>query len=189
MHYIRFLKTPVLSYTKSKQSTCRIQALITVTSDLGDSFFPEDLLISAFLLYEGDETRKPVHRQKHQWKAGMRSLHLQYHINLDNPERLMQLMIVAKDIEDAYHEHQKISLTNIPRITSVWSESFACGKKPLKKEVERRFQLPGDNNMVIREETGESIARHIWYEDKVNQYIKLISFSKGCRIGAGHISQ
>lgn len=169
MHYIRFLKTPVLTYINSEQSTHSVYSLITITSDLGDSFFPEDLNLSAFILYGRHEQEKAIHYQAFQWKARMRSLQLQLHFKPHTPRRLVQLrlMIAAKDTVDTCQGYQRVSLGKLPSIISVWSEAFGFERRPLKREIERWLQLPGDIDIVIREETGESIACHIWYGIKV----------------------
>lgn len=72
MHYIRFLKTPSLS---RGSIGVHLNAKITITTDLGESFLYFDLPILVILLDHAGN-----HSQVHpcQWKAGKRELEISF---------------------------------------------------------------------------------------------------------------
>lgn len=176
MHYIRYLKAPVAS-SSTNRSQCHIQTLITITSDLGDSFYGGNLHVLARVLESGDEdgereNERMIRCQWFQWRTGMRAMPLQITFYMDehSPGRLMRLMVSAAlektDNDPKYHPYQSIRLADLPRVVSAWSEPFSVQVRATKREVERRFEigLPGARTLCIKEESGESIARHIWSE-------------------------
>lgn len=55
-----------------------------------------------------------------------------------------------------------ISIESIPEILAVWSDTFDKSKSQAGGMIERRYRTPSDSERTIVEETGESIARHIW---------------------------
>lgn len=162
MQYVRFLKPPVLTSTTGKVSSWTVRTLITITSDLGDDFFAADASVLISLLYDGDQNRLPIYEQSSVWRAGSRALQLICNgVKIVDPKRPMRLVIGAKCSDLADEAACTIS-KQIPSIVTAWSGPFSSRNPIAEKEVERRLVLSGANTIRIREETGNSIACHIW---------------------------
>ena len=165
MRYVRFFKTPRI-VDEGNASKAHIYALITLTSDLGDSFLPCDVTLSAELWLDGKPKATPEISKKVEWKSYMRCLPVILPLgrrSIGWPARLrvgVESSAGADDL-DIYQDYD----LEIPAIVSVWSASIdpKDGKKEAEKRIERRFVSAEGRTTVIWEETGESIARHIWY--------------------------
>jgi hypothetical protein len=160
MRYIRFLKTPRVAKEKGTARS-HIYCLITITSDLGDSFLPCDVQLSAEVL-SSDPSENVLIWRTVRWTAGMRSLS----ITFPSPKSPASSLRVRVGVEprSAFDEYDALAERDSPGIVSVWSAPFAApsGSREAIKLVERRFRLPNDTEVQIWEETGESIARHLW---------------------------
>ena len=159
MRYVRFLKTPRIVTDKTIAAP-QIHCLVTITSDLGDSFFPHDAELVAELLDSKNE-RILVWRTV-AWAAGMRSLAVTLPLKKSYASTPLRLRIgTEQNLSSDTLAH--LSQPDSQGIVSAWSAEFnAHGVKEAAKLVERRFSIA---QSVIRvwEETGESIARHLWY--------------------------
>ncbi|KAH7072935.1 putative methyltransferase-domain-containing protein [Paraphoma chrysanthemicola] len=161
MRYIRFLKTPRVVNEKGT-SRSQISCLITVTSDLGDSFLPSDVQLSAELLSSNPREEVLVWRTV-QWTAGMRSLAITFPLikSRTSPSLRVKVGIEPKSKHDTF---DVLCDKRSCGIVSAWSCEFnpLPSFQDVEKLVERRFCIQ-DNRMInIFEETGESIARHLW---------------------------
>ena len=149
--YIRFLKTPKF-YQKSN-----VRTLITVTTDLGDAFYPRDLTLHAMIVTESEESWMSEW-QNVKWKTGMRSLLITIdHVRTGTPVDLRLVVNSEKSKEGSI-----VSLENIPEVLGVWSDTFNWAENIASDVIERRYRTQYGKEMAIFEETGESIARHIW---------------------------
>ena len=150
--YIRFLKTPKF-HQKSN-----VRALITVTTDLGDAFYPRDLTLHAMIVTTESEKDWMSEWQTVNWKIGMRSLWIHIdHLDTGTP---VDLRLVVNSEQSK--EGSSVSLENIPEILGVWSDTFDWIEKVATNMIERRYRTHHGKSMAIFEETDESIARHIW---------------------------
>lgn len=162
MRYIRFLKTPRVVTVKGS-SKKEISCLITITSDLGDSFLPHDVELSAELLSHSQAEEVAIWRTI-QWTAGMRSLPITFPlVKLQRQEKL--LVRVGAEPKASTDEYGKLLEEGTCGVVSAWSQTFdlAAPIGGAEKLVERRFKLSNGHYVRVLEETGESIARHLWY--------------------------
>ncbi|TKA27716.1 hypothetical protein B0A50_04817 [Salinomyces thailandicus] len=152
MHYIRFLKTPKVDVDNS---TVSLKAVITITTDLGETFHPKPLDLVA-TLRSPDEDGEIYLRRRLQWPGnGARSVPI-------------QLDISRQDIEWPACLHVALQGPKIqgflPPVVDVWSGSM----NPVKGEfssgwrVERRFTSLAERTLSLLEDSGDSIARHLW---------------------------
>ncbi|KAF2795635.1 hypothetical protein K505DRAFT_239511 [Melanomma pulvis-pyrius CBS 109.77] len=160
MRYIRFLKTPRNVHEKNS-TNCHISCLITITSDLGDSFIPNHVTLSAELCSES--SGEVLVKSTVQWTAGMRSLPISLAFN-ERRHSFPVLVRVGVMQRSSYDDYNILSAPNVCGVVSAWSAPLylANGAKQAVKLVERRFSSSGERNIRIWEETGESIARHLW---------------------------
>ncbi|KAF2710554.1 hypothetical protein K504DRAFT_481607 [Pleomassaria siparia CBS 279.74] len=159
MRYIRFLKPPRIVRSKTL-SPLAISTLVTVTSDLGDSFLPYDVTLYVDLVTE-DGPR--ICGTEVQWTAGMRSLAISLPIaSLPDPPDSQIRVGTQKNVN--YDEMSLLSDMPIPGVVSAWSAPINLDKNidMAEKFVQRRFGAHGTSGVHLWEETGESIARHIW---------------------------
>lgn len=155
VHYVRFLRTPQVSDVSRK--SLEVSAVVAVTTDLGDAFFSEDLTLVARIV-EATGKGEILCSTDHEWKNGSRAVKLNVPCNTKLNGRLVHLQVTTRDTISAS------SLSQIPSVIDVWSTSFHI--KPRAKSdsvVERRLQMQGKSTVRIWEETGDSIARHIWF--------------------------
>ncbi|KAK7522253.1 putative methyltransferase-domain-containing protein [Phyllosticta citriasiana] len=155
MRYIRFLKVP-------KGDSKSISCVITITSDLGDDFLAEDVALSATIRSPKDRGDIFL-RKSFNWTAGMRALPVDFdlrHCDLDWP---VVVHVGSKGQLADYFETQMAG-AELPAVISVLSSPlhFPGGIYEAEKKVQRRLVPLSNRPLEIWEETGESIARHIW---------------------------
>lgn len=158
-HYVRFLKAPRLASPHS------IAALVTITTDLGDSFLAANVELEATVLVQGGKS--PL-TKRFFWREDAREQSIVFEsIRLDLNKHAVQLGVglakpanatkgagVAADVFDG---------STVPEIVSAWSPLFGASHGPqAEKLVLRRLKTHGAPELRIWEETGNSIARHIW---------------------------
>lgn len=161
--YVRFLKTPRLQ--KDKSPGVRANALICITTDLGDAFLAEDAPLLAQLVLEG--TGQVVSQQRIQWEAGCRELQISLgpvprHSRM--PTFILYIGACAGTSSSVMpRQPDNLSRNSVPLVLSAWSASFGGPDVSVAdKLVERRLALDNARTLRIWEETGNSIARHIW---------------------------
>ena len=158
---VRFLKTPKIHV---ENGTVTLSAVITLTTDLGETFYPHDIQLAATL-------RQPDHggdiylRRTLQWLDGSRSLNISLDLTrteIDWPAKLHVHTKSNTSMYDCFEDHH--SQGHLPGIISVWSETLNPTKGSFKtdRRVERRFTPLTGRTLNIFEDTGESIARHLW---------------------------
>lgn len=176
MHYIRFLKPPSLSQPFKGSKDVQLTTKITITSDLGESFLCVDLPILVVLL---DDKDLQFQSRPFQWKAGNRQLEISFSIGKTGqttkggPKWPVRVLVQP---EAAQNRLEKLShLLKVPTeneeppafVLPVLSESIS-GVDPIvttgtPRMAQRLFKMANGESLYIWEETGESIARHIWY--------------------------
>jgi hypothetical protein len=161
MRYIRFLKSPRV-VTDKGTSRKQVHCLITITSDLGDSFLPYDIQLAAELLATADSEENVLVWSNAQWTAGMRSLPITFPLPKSQVSLTNLRVRVGGEPKRAHDEFLAISEPDARGVVSAWSPPF-MSNVGAPKFVERRFKLPDGPVTTIWEETGESIARHLWY--------------------------
>ncbi|KAF2200011.1 hypothetical protein GQ43DRAFT_374867 [Delitschia confertaspora ATCC 74209] len=164
MRYIRFLKTPRI-VDGDDLKTCRIDCLITITSDLGDSFLPCDITLSAELWSDDLVEKKPITSRKVEWKSYMRNSPITFLLPRNSIPGPLRVRISAEaesraDQFDKLRNHD----AEVPAVLSAWSAMIDpfTGVIEAEKRIERRLINLAKQPMTIWEETGESIARHLW---------------------------
>ena len=160
MRYIRFLKTPRIVQEK-RSSAPSVSCLITITSDLGDSFFPYQATLCAELCSEG--SAEALLSKTVNWATGMRSLQITFPFNLHTTLPIhVRIGVVQKSLSDC---HSTLAEGHVRGVVSAWSAPLdpAKGVNQSLKLVERQFNFSSGAVIQIWEETGESIARHLWY--------------------------
>lgn len=154
VHYIRFLRTP---QTEASKKTIDVSAVIAVTTDLGDALYSQDL----DLVIEVVEANRPhavLHCETVKWQAYSRALKLAVSCPSKYVSRSVRLHVTTKETVST------LASLGVPRILDVWSATFPLSdKQRTEPVVERQLLLPNQSRVRMWEETGDSIARHIWY--------------------------
>lgn len=185
MRYIRFLKPPRVVLDKNRPSA-HVSCLVTITSDLGDSFLPYSLTLSAELIQDERLTSNPA-LEPHvdidtqlpaseillssnsvkawktvQWKEGMRSLPIILPLSRTYRQDGALVVRIGTEPKSDADDFHRMLLEDSRGVISVWSAPFNLPSgAPVSRTVERRFRI-GPRIHHIFEETGESIARHVW---------------------------
>ena len=156
MYYIRFLKTPKLDVPK-----CILRALITVTTDLGDSFYAGEIDLHAAVIVAKPEVNWQSRWHTMRWTAGMRSTWIEIHTSSAPPEPLRLFVGIRQSLIA-----DELQLECMPEVFGARSDTFGRGsdwtKSSADRRIERRWRTSMNFDVSIYEETGESIACHIW---------------------------
>ena len=161
MRYVRFLKTPRI--VEKHPANPYIYCLVTVTSDLGDSFLPHDVVLSAELR-SAESNEEVIVWSTAKWTGGMRSLPITLPFSKSRAATALRVRVGVGEPNTLYDTYHGLNGDGQRGIVSAWSEPLGLqnGIKEAAKLVERRFQYDNGQIVKIREETGESIARHLW---------------------------
>ncbi|KAI9051224.1 hypothetical protein LZ554_005325 [Drepanopeziza brunnea f. sp. 'monogermtubi'] len=170
MHYIRFLKTPRLVTPAGGPPS--VQARITITNDLGDDFLASDLDILVVLEHASgnsvsDSSRPPRPAGgRYVWNVGYAHSGLSIEVRVPEAARNIEMKSLKMYIGAAQD-------SDVPDMIPVrnWQDILAqdkggvVGARAVVGEIglcERIFTQEGGPELHIWEETGNSIARHIW---------------------------
>jgi len=167
MHYIRFLKPPRVL----KGSKLVVKAKVTMTTDLGESFLWDtvDLLVE---LRDGNGS-VVGNGKAFTWKGsdGMRSLEVDVQITESKHQDLrdgLRMLVRPKDEGSSVATFEAVlRAEDVGRIVPVTSWEIEVNPQKASQQdiipmAERIFNVER-TKLCIWEETGESIARHIWY--------------------------
>ncbi|KAF2178570.1 hypothetical protein K469DRAFT_675476 [Zopfia rhizophila CBS 207.26] len=159
MRYVRFLKTPRI-IDGPNPSKAHVYCLVTITSDLGDSFFPYDVQLSAELC--STDSKCFVHN-KVKWSGGMRSLPVILSLAPSSVEWPARVRVGVQPNSQS-DQWDKLYSPDHFSIVSAWSAPLdpPRGVKEAAKLIERQLCPSSRKTVQIWEETGESIARHLW---------------------------
>jgi hypothetical protein len=164
MHYIRFLKLPALTApVRGQQGPGEVSVKITITNDLGEQFLNAAIAL-LFTLRIHTSTGKVVEKVwREKWMGdGQRQLHTKSPLDgtcLRALDRGRCELIVSR-------EGVKDKSVGLGRIIPVHSEFFGAdrlgGDVTTAKRVFVQEMAGQKRTMTVREEKGESIARHVW---------------------------
>jgi hypothetical protein len=158
-YYVRFLKPARMVHG-------RVTALITLTTDLGDSFLAADARLVAAVRIIDNSTGHTVSvlHETFLWKATDRQLQVAVGpIPNTRKSKGLQSAELAIRASHAVDEPADPLTSNARRIVSAWSPPLILEDgAQAEKLVERRFDMGDSPSLHVWEETGNSIARHIW---------------------------
>lgn len=96
----------------------------------------------------------------------MRALPVSLNLTRNEVDWPARLHIGHKSAHMSDHFERHYEPDSLPAMISVWSECMdpTKGKFETGRRVERRFTPLNGRTLSIYEDTGESIARHLWYD-------------------------
>jgi len=159
---VRFLKTPKIVVATGKIT---LQATITITTDLGETYYDSDVSLAA-TLRSSDCDGDVYLRRTIQWTAGKRAVDVSLDLTRTEVEWPAKLHVGVKskfgNLADHFERFHNPG--ELPSILSVWSGPLDAmkGMFETSRRVERRFTPYNERPLSIYEDTGESIARHLW---------------------------
>ena len=174
MWYIRFLKVPECrtSFSRSKHGLTEVTIIFTIaiTTDLGDEFLAGDDFsnYTASLIKANTQdlstTGKAVSLAESHftWSSGKRSVTHKFNATLEGDICISSLRLVVSQ-RDAAQDPQCMLSGQLPIVVSILSDFFETESgKSTSGRVQRSFPVGKRRFLNVWEETGESIARHIW---------------------------
>ena len=178
MWYIRFLKVPTCKVSPARlgddSTRLTITFTITITTDLGDAFLVGDTisqftnLLTVSLVKSDHETSllkgRPAELAKSHfpWDPRGRSVTNHFDATLPGNFPISTLRLIILPRGDDLNLHSVMS-ERMPQGLGIWSDVFSSESgKSTSGRVQRRFPVGHERFLNIWEETGESIARHIW---------------------------
>lgn len=167
VYYIRFLKPPKFHQEKKNVKLSRpqqkksvfITALICITTDLGDDFLAEDVDLVA--TWAQRSPRETIDQTSLKWQAGSRQLSISMgpysidHVSQHEAVFQIRTQTIPQDI---------LEIDTTPLVISGCSAPFKWQSEPAEKLIQRDFSIASKSGLSLKiwEETGNSIARHIW---------------------------
>ncbi|KAJ5708270.1 hypothetical protein N7488_008071, partial [Penicillium malachiteum] len=143
-----------------QKKSVSITALICITTDLGDDFLAEDVDLVA--TWAQRASRKSMDQCTFQWRAGSRQLAISmgpYSVDqVAQHDAVLQIRSQA-DPQDV------LGRNTTPLVISGCSASFQWQSDAAQKLIQRELHISENKAIAplrIWEETGNSIARHIW---------------------------
>lgn len=138
------------------RGTVSFRAVLTITTDLGETFYPEATELVA-TIRSSDPDGDIYLRRRLPWKPGLRNIPLLFNISYQDVDwpAVMHVSVNAKPKSPGF----------LPPIVDVWSAPLNPTRGHLKSGtlVTRRFtSISSERDLVLFEETGDSIARHLW---------------------------
>ncbi|KAL0934125.1 upf0665 family protein c [Colletotrichum truncatum] len=183
MHYIRLLRAPKLTFQKEKgkKHPWSLNIVLTVTTDLGDSFLVPDEPVKIKVVLgwelprsEDANSMKLAGEKTLQWTSGMRvlkadfpAIHLEPTSTLPAGETPLRVWITAGPRQYA-GTAETIAMagfnnTEDGKIVPLWANVEVPGSEAPTTCLRRirlgRRQRPF---IEVEEDIGESIARHVW---------------------------
>ncbi|TKA72303.1 hypothetical protein B0A55_07155 [Friedmanniomyces simplex] len=154
MHYIRFLRTPKVEVEKG---VVLLNAVITLTTDLGETFFPQDLELIA-TVRDTEQDGDIYLRRKLRWPGGARSLPVTFDLSRQDVDWPACMHIAVRSFGPVP------PVGFLPPIVDVWSGTMnpTNGHFESGWRVERRFTSLAERTVSLLEDAGDSIARHLW---------------------------
>ncbi|EPY50789.1 methyltransferase [Schizosaccharomyces cryophilus OY26] len=153
-YHIRLLKVQPVYAKGSKTGT--IKAVFTLTTDLGEYFYPQHCRLQAVVVDVSKGKPTPLISECIIWKG----YEVASTISLTIPatSNKLQLIILPQTITPNVSSHES------HRILPVWSDSFSLhineGPKYVWRYLEHNQWEP--LGLCFMEQMGESIAKHIW---------------------------
>lgn len=154
VYYIRFLKPPVVSDLDTKSYL--VTSVITITTDLGDISLWSNVELLARLV-DVDDAGQVISTTKCPWQGGKRTVTLFFTYEKGQPNHKLRVHVTTENTASS------CASFTLPEILDVWSAPFRRNTNGRSASlVERHFHLSASVCVQIWEETGNSIARHIW---------------------------
>ncbi|KAF6826286.1 upf0665 family protein c [Colletotrichum plurivorum] len=185
MHYIRFLRAPKLTFQGDRKNAWSLNVVLTVTTDLGDSFLAHDEPVKIKVSFGWEQPlsagkSKPMRlagEKTLRWASGMRVLkadipaqHLESKSRLpqpgadEGPLRVYAWAGSGVSAETAANVSMAGFNDEAGRIMPLWTDIQTPGSVAPTTCL-RRLRL-GDRSpgalIEVEEDIGESIARHLW---------------------------
>ncbi|KAL8743061.1 MAG: hypothetical protein Q9190_004548 [Brigantiaea leucoxantha] len=129
-------------------------AVLSLTNDLRDVFYPGEQTISAILTSETTERVLKVVK----WVPGSQSVQIDMdflEVDLDWPARLHFAVSGSRT-------HKNLSKNNVPEFVDVWTSRFRYSENPRPKMM-RVFYFADSEPLEIYEDYGNTLEGHIWY--------------------------
>lgn len=152
---VRFLKTPKVHVDNS---TVLLKAVVTVTTDLGETFHPSALELVA-TVRESQNDGQIYLRRRIQWPGkGARSVPITFDLSHQDVEWPACMHVAVKQPSGARPSGF------LPPVVDVWSGTVNPTKGQFSSgwRVERRFTSLAERQVSLLEDAGDSIARHLW---------------------------
>ena len=147
------------------KGSIQLKAVITVTTDLGETFYPDDVDLVATLRENAQDGEVYLRRKLH-WRAGARSLPVSFSISRNDLEWPACVHIAMKT--------PPVRSTGfLAPIVDVWSGDLnpTKGEFEAGHRVERRFTSLNERAVSLIEDSGDSIARHLWDGSQVLAHV------------------
>lgn len=153
--YIRFLKPPIATVPPNGGPS-HVKTVLTITTDLGDTFYNSRAVLQVRLASYSLGPRKVICEKSVTWLPGNRALSVDLKISPEH--RILDVSISCPSLG----EHE-IATEQMPELLSATSDAFPLVRQCDTQRMTRRaFPFSDLPDLDIWEETGESIARHIW---------------------------
>ncbi|PVH83220.1 hypothetical protein DL98DRAFT_455559 [Cadophora sp. DSE1049] len=165
MHYIRFLKAPRKIQDSSGLQS--LSAVITITTDLGDAFLYSDLpLVVELEDTHGRKLQDGGKAKEYVWRGsdGFKGLPVEVPIGIQTMRAgtEVKMVIRAKEEQNMVEDFEHVLGQKASGSGDEGSVVTLRGLPDGNGIVERVFKYGNGQDIHVWEESGESIARHVW---------------------------
>lgn len=166
MQYIRFFKSPRFTYARNGHPG-KVWAIITITSDLGESFFARDVDLTARLLDDTASRRPlPIPASRYRWRSHMTQLRIELDVTIQPEGALHRRVTLAVSSDQTAADNLSRPIGCNSEILSAYSSPFELTSGAVAESfVQRVLEIGCGEVLPIWEAMGESICRHIWYRN------------------------
>ena len=154
MFYVRFLSVPKVRSPSNHRHRV-IKFVVALTTDLGDDFYASEMRLRATAVDEAGET---VATRIYVWPPKARAVPTELRFEHPGPSTPLRIWVTALDSSAT----ARLDQASLPALVGVGSAPLTWANGVADARVERCFGLGGVPELRLWEETGDSIARHVW---------------------------
>lgn len=142
-----------------------LNASVAVVTDLGETYYPEDLELVTTVRSPEDDGDIYL-RRKTKYPAGARSVPISFNVSYQDLEwpSCMHVEVKGSGAGSLKGQGTSNGFGFLPPIMDVWSSPLnpTKGQMDSGRRVERRFASSSERTVSLLEDAGDSIARHLW---------------------------
>ena len=158
MWYIRFLSAPKVTSTST---SIYLDIIITITTDLGDCFYPNNTTLCSTVRLENN-TDKIVKNNSIDWRPGYRCAKSSFQISANKVLEPFHINVTSEsknEVNDNLSPYEIRAIHAISSATITMNDGMAI----VENLARRTLHVSDSTEVTIWEDIGESIARHIWF--------------------------
>ena len=141
------------------QPSVLIEIIITVTTDLGDRFYPSDVSLHASVRSESNNII--IKENLIKWRAGSRCVKSSFQLSAIESSEPVYVHLISDPTDVTFTNSSPGKIPAIHAISSATVDTVD-GAAAVESVARRTFGFSRGSKVIIWEDIGDSIARHVW---------------------------